>query len=68
MGTFAETAIVVYRLSITEKQLPFSVSVCSKKTEVYRLRFLLAAKKRKLPFSVEFRKNGVMNMAKWKHG
>jgi hypothetical protein len=68
MGTFAETAIVVYRLSIKEKQLPFSVSVCSKQTEVYRLRFLLAAKKRKLPFSVEFRKNGVMNMAKWKHG
>jgi hypothetical protein len=40
MGTFAETAInsnpsiTVYCLLIKENKLPFSVSICSKQTEV----------------------------------
>jgi hypothetical protein len=36
MGTFAETktSFIVYRLLTKEKKLPFSVSVCSKQTEV----------------------------------
>jgi hypothetical protein len=42
MGTFAETAIVdlVYRLPTKKNKLPFSISVCSKQTEVCRFRFL----------------------------
>jgi hypothetical protein len=53
-GTFAETAIVVYRLlcATKENKLLFSVSVCSKQTEVFCFCFLFAAKKQKLPFSV----------------
>jgi hypothetical protein len=36
MGTFAETAIVLYRYSFADqgKKCPFSVFVCSKQTEV----------------------------------
>jgi hypothetical protein len=46
MGTFAETAIIVYGLSFgyQEKKLPFSVSVCSKRMEVHRFRFRLQQK------------------------
>jgi hypothetical protein len=45
MGTFAETAIVDYRLSFAhwENKLLFSISVCSKQTEVSRFRFPFAA-------------------------
>jgi hypothetical protein len=40
MGKFAETAILDYRLSFADhgKQTSFSVSVCSKQTEVNRFR------------------------------
>jgi hypothetical protein len=56
MVTFAETAIVDYHLSLTDhgKKIPFSVSVCSKHTEVRYFRFLFAANKRKLLFFVSF--------------
>jgi hypothetical protein len=42
MGTFAETAIVDYRLSFADQKtnkLPFTVSICSKQTEVCRFHF-----------------------------
>jgi hypothetical protein len=50
MGTFAETAIVDYHLSFAgtkENELPFSVSVCSKQTEVCHFRFPFAENKQK---------------------
>jgi hypothetical protein len=52
MGTFVKTAIVNYRLSFAA--FPFSVSVCSKQTEVCRFRFPFAANKRKSPVSVSY--------------
>ncbi len=71
MGTSAETAIVDPK----EKKLLFSVSVCSKQTEVCRVQ----KTKRKLPFSVCSvsdrenmetwrRRHGDMEMETWKHG
>ncbi len=56
MGTFAETAIVDYRyfLPTKENKLPFSVSVCSKQTEVCRFCFPFTANKRQSPFSISF--------------
>jgi hypothetical protein len=80
MGTFAETAIVDYRLSFADQGKQTSVSVCSKQTEVCRFRFPFVENKRKLPFSVSsdfrLRKYGDMetwswshrNMDKWGHG
>ncbi len=46
MGTLAETAIIYYRWSFANqgKKPQFSVSVCSKQTEVCRFRFPFAAK------------------------
>ncbi len=48
-----ETAIVDYLLFLANKanKLLFSVSVCSKQTEVYHFCFPIAANKQKLPFS-----------------
>jgi hypothetical protein len=53
MSLFAETAIVDYRLSFADqgKQLPFSVSVCDKQTEVSHFNFPIGANKRRSPFS-----------------
>jgi hypothetical protein len=53
MARFTETAILDYRLRLPTKEnkLPFSVSVCSERLEVYRFRLPLAANKQKLPFS-----------------
>jgi hypothetical protein len=50
MITFAETAIVYYRLSFADQGK--QISVCSKQTGVYRFRFLFATNKRRLSFSV----------------
>jgi hypothetical protein len=52
MGTFAETAIVKYRLLFAAKEdkLLFSVSVCSEQMEVCRFCFSFAANKQKWPF------------------
>jgi hypothetical protein len=49
-----QTSITVYRLPTEKNKLPFSVSVGSKQTEVFRFRFRLpiAADKRKLTFSI----------------
>jgi hypothetical protein len=47
-----QNSITVYCLPTKGNKLPFSVFVCSKQTEVCRFRFLFAANKRKLPFSV----------------
>jgi hypothetical protein len=43
MGKFTETVPLgsVYRLPTKENKLPFSISVCSKQTEVGRFRFRL---------------------------
>ncbi len=64
MGTFAETAIVDYRLSFVDQGKQTSVSVCSKQTEVCRFRFPFVENERKLPFSVSsvfrLRKHGDM--------
>jgi hypothetical protein len=46
--------MTVYRLPTKENKLPFSVSVCSKQTEVGRFRLPFAANKWKSPFSVSF--------------
>jgi hypothetical protein len=43
MGTFA-LSITVYLLPTKENKLPFSVSVCSKQTEVCCFHFQLTAK------------------------
>jgi hypothetical protein len=49
-----QTSITVYRLPTKKNKLPFSVSVGSKQTEVFRFRFRLpiAADKPKLTFSI----------------
>jgi hypothetical protein len=39
MGTFAETAIVDYRLEFAEQGKQTFLSVCNKQTEVCRFRF-----------------------------
>jgi hypothetical protein len=46
MGTIAETAIIDYQLLFADQQnkLLFSVSACSKQTEVCLIRFLFAEK------------------------
>jgi hypothetical protein len=49
-----QSSITVYRLPTKENKLPFSVSVCSKQTEVGRFRLPFAANKWKSPFSVSF--------------
>jgi hypothetical protein len=46
-----QSSITVYRLPTKEDKFPFSVSVYSKQTEVFRFFFPLAENKRKLPFS-----------------
>jgi hypothetical protein len=54
VGTFVETAIFGYRLSLPtkENELPLSIFVCSKEMDVCHFRFLFAANTRKSPFSV----------------
>jgi hypothetical protein len=54
MGTFAEkeSLITIYHLTIKENKRPFSVSVCSKQTEICRFRFPFTENKRMLPFSM----------------
>jgi hypothetical protein len=52
MGTYAETAIVDYRLSFADQEKQTFVSICSKQIEVCRFRFPFAENRRKLPFSV----------------
>jgi hypothetical protein len=56
MGTFAETAIVDYRLLFVDlgNKLPFSVSVFREQMEACRFHFSFAATKHKLPFSIGF--------------
>jgi hypothetical protein len=76
MGTFAETAIVNYCLSLADqgKKCPFSICVCSKQMEVYRFRFPFAEYIWKLPFSVSsifcLWKHGDIDMETWtlRHG
>jgi hypothetical protein len=55
METFAETAIVDYRLLFADqgKQTSISISDCSKQTEVCHFCFPFAANKWKSPFSVK---------------
>jgi hypothetical protein len=71
MGTFAEqqTSITVYRLPTKENKLLFSVSVCSKQTEVCHFRFPFSANKRKLPLSVNMiiRLRNPGNLEAWRH-
>jgi hypothetical protein len=54
MGTFAETAIIHCQVSFVGQgnKLPFSVSICSKQTEVWHFHFPFAANKQKLSFSL----------------
>jgi hypothetical protein len=53
LGTQAETANSrVYFWPTKKNKRPFSVSACSKQTEVCRFHFSFAENKRKLPFSV----------------
>jgi hypothetical protein len=48
-----KTSIIIYRLATKgNKSLPFSVSICSKQTEVCRFRPLFLANNRNLPFSI----------------
>jgi hypothetical protein len=47
-----QSSILVYRLQTKENKLPFSLSVCSKQTEVCRFHFPFAANIRKLSFSI----------------
>ncbi len=47
-----QMSITVDHLPTKENKLPFSVSVCSKKTKVCHFRFTFAANKQKLSFSV----------------
>jgi hypothetical protein len=74
MGTFAETAIVDYHLSLMTKEnkLLFSVSVSSKQTEVCSFRFPFAANKQKLLFSVSplfhLRHSRNIETRTWRHG
>ncbi len=74
MGTFAETAIVDYTISLPTKETKylFSVSVCSKQMEVCHFRFPFAENKWKLPFSVSpifrLRNSGNMETWTWRHG
>ncbi len=47
-----QSSITVYRFPSKDNKLPFSISVCSKQTGVCCFRFLFAANKWKLPFSI----------------
>ncbi len=47
-----QLSIIIYSLSTKENKLLFSVSVCSKQTELCLFSFVFAANKRKLPFSI----------------
>jgi hypothetical protein len=71
MGMFAEqqTTITVYRLPTKKNKIPFSVSICSKQTEVCHVRFPFAANKRKLPLSINLiiRLRNSGNMETWRH-
>ncbi len=49
-----QLSIIIYSLSTKENKLLFSVSVCSKQTEVCLFSFVFAANKRKLPFSISY--------------
>jgi hypothetical protein len=69
----AETAYEDRPLTSSASLLrPFSVSVCSKQTEVCGFHFLFAENKRKLPFSVSsvflLHISVNMEMETWKHG
>jgi hypothetical protein len=69
MGMFAETAIVDYCVSFADKKnkVPFSVSVCSKRTKVLRFRFPLQKTSLSCHFLfVEFWKHGDMDMETWR--
>jgi hypothetical protein len=72
MDTFAEKAIVDYRLSFADqgKKLPSFVSVYSKQMEVCRFFFPFPANKRKLPFFVSsicrLQNSGNMETWKWR--
>jgi hypothetical protein len=71
MGTLAETAIVDYHLSFADQEktnFRFSVSVCRKETEVCHFRFLFAANKWKLQFSISsvFCLRNAGNMETWR--
>jgi hypothetical protein len=45
MATFAETAILDYRLSLTDQGKQTSVSVCSQQIKICRFPFLFAVHK-----------------------
>jgi hypothetical protein len=82
MGTFADTAnhrlpFIVNRLPTKAIKCPFSVSSCSKQTEVCCFCFPFAENKWKLPFPVssvipfvEYQKHGDKDMETetWSHG
>ncbi len=51
----------VYCLPTKENKLPFSISVCSKQTEVAVFRWFLF-------LFAEFRKHRDMDLETWKHG
>ncbi len=78
MDTFAETAVVIYRLSFAEQWKRTSVfRFCLQQTnaEVYCFRCLFEVNKRKLPFSISsgfrLRNPGTMETAetwRWRHG
>jgi hypothetical protein len=54
MGTLLtqQSSIIVYRLPAKENKRQFSLSICSKLSEVFRFYFLLTENKRKLLFSI----------------
>jgi hypothetical protein len=68
MNKFAEEAIVDYLLSFADQgknKLPFSVSVCSKQTEVCLFRFPFTVNKRKLTFFF----SSIFGISEtWRHG
>ncbi len=66
---------ITFKHLLTKKNnLPFSVFISSKQTEVCHFHFLFAENKWKLPFSVssflvaEFLKHGDMETWRWRHG
>ncbi len=64
-----QSSITVDHLPTKEDKFPFSVSVYSKQTEVFRLFFPLAENKKKLPFSDgSVSVCGNMETWKWRHG
>jgi hypothetical protein len=72
MGTFTETVIVdkVPIIVVEEHKRPFSVSLCSKQTEVCRYHLPFAENTWKLSFSISFvfRLRNSRNVETWRNG